>query len=443
MPGGNVGRGIAVDLRTHFDFVAPLNPAMGTIRAGVGAVADAVEAVAGRHGRTLPFLPSSRDRCSVGGMVANNAAGARSFRFGAIRNWVESLEVVLPDGSVGVVGAPDGPVPPALSLPVPAEAAWDPTDWVQVRKNSSGYALPDADRPERLLVGSEGTLALVTAATLRTAPAPEAQGVALLGLEDLELLPVVAARAEDLGFWSCEFLHRSFLELADLGSHPEVGHLCDGMASIVLLEVGGRPVQVSDTLGAMGAWAMALGLPWTEAEDGLGRDALWAVRKAASPIIADQAARGLRSTQFIEDSVVPVSNLPAYLRGLEEILREEDVRAVFFGHAGDGNVHVNPLVDPSREGWRESVHRILDRTARLVAHLGGTLAGEHGDGRIRAPYLETIWGAANVDRFRALKGALDPRGTLNPGVILPQAGQDPLEGLGAGWGPSDTSGGRP
>jgi FAD/FMN-containing dehydrogenase len=100
-----------------------------------------------------------------------------------------------------------------------------------------------------------------------------------------------------------------------------------------------------------------------------------------------------------------------------------------FGHAGDGNVHVNPLVEVRREGWRERVRRILDATAELVASLGGTLAGEHGDGRIRAPYLDVIWAPALAAAFREVKETLDPRGVLNPGVVVPLPDQDPLDGL--------------
>ncbi len=133
--------------------------------------------------------------------------------------------------------------------------------------------------------------------------------------------------------------------------------------------------------------------------------------------------------QFIEDSVVPPARLPEYLRGLEPILAEEDTDAVVFGHAGDGNVHVNPLIDVGYPHWRDRVARILERTADLVAALGGTLSGEHGDGRIRGVFHERVWGSRLTDAFRSVKSSLDPAGIMNPGVIVPLPGQDPLEGL--------------
>ncbi|MDX1567487.1 MAG: FAD-linked oxidase C-terminal domain-containing protein, partial [Longimicrobiales bacterium] len=126
---------------------------------------------------------------------------------------------------------------------------------------------------------------------------------------------------------------------------------------------------------------------------------------------------------------VPPSRLPDYLAGLGDILAEARTDAVVFGHAGDGNVHVNPLVDVEEPGWRERVSGILDRTVDLVAHLGGTLAGEHGDGRVRAPYLDRIWSEEAVRSFRAVKDALDPDNLLNPGVVLPVEGREPLSTL--------------
>ena len=133
--------------------------------------------------------------------------------------------------------------------------------------------------------------------------------------------------------------------------------------------------------------------------------------------------------QFIEDSVVPVERLAEYVRALRAILARHDLPAVIFGHAGDGNLHVNPLVDVHTEGWRDVVHRVLSEVAEAVRALGGTLAGEHGDGRLRAPFLEAIWGAELVTLFRGVKDAFDPRGILNPGVILPLPNQRPFDAL--------------
>jgi FAD/FMN-containing dehydrogenase len=133
--------------------------------------------------------------------------------------------------------------------------------------------------------------------------------------------------------------------------------------------------------------------------------------------------------QFIEDGVVPIARLADYVRLLRSTLARHRLPAVIFGHAGDGNLHVNPLVDVREPGWRDTVEAVLLEIADGVAALGGTLSGEHGDGRLRAPLLERIWGEEMVGLFRTVKEAFDPHGILNPGVILPLAGQRPLDGL--------------
>ena len=127
--------------------------------------------------------------------------------------------------------------------------------------------------------------------------------------------------------------------------------------------------------------------------------------------------------------MVPPDALGAYLSGLEEILRAADTDAVIFGHAGDANIHVNPLLDVRRSSWRDAARAILMDTVDLVADLGGTLSGEHGDGRLRAPFVERIWGPKLTACFEKTKATLDPAGILNPGVIIPCPNQDPLEGL--------------
>jgi len=443
MPGGNVGRGVILDLMSSpFQRISPPEVESRTIRVGPGAVAATVEMEARKAGFTLPPLPSSASRCTIGGMVGTNAAGARSFRHGAVRDWVRELEVALPDGTVRRVGGDPGGVGraeacgeviPGLSL-LPLEASGVPEGWPRVVKNSSGYAL---DRYLagggliHLLVGSEGTLGVVTEVTLRLAPAPQASGVLLLPLPSLEFVAPGVELARRLDATACEFLGRRLLEMAGPGISELLPPSRPPPEALLLLEFQGEvevvEAAIQEAEGELGRG----GITPLVARSPANQAALWGIRHRASPAIQAAVARGLRSTQVIEDSVVPPKSLPAYLRGVEEILGGRGVDHVIFGHAGDGNLHVNPLFDPSTPGIRDAVAEILGDTAALVAELGGTLAGEHGDGRVRAPLLETIWAAPLVEAFRAVKEHFDPAAVLNPGVILPLPGQDPLEGL---WG---------
>lgn len=437
MPGGNVGRGIVLDLgHPDLAFIDPPNREAGTIRVGPGAVAAQVDAVAAAAGLRLPALPSSADRCTVGGMVGTNAAGARSFRHGAFREWVVDLEVVFADGSVQTV------TPATRGLSALATLARSGTlsgpggdglirDWPGVRKNSSGYALdrflPEGD-PVQLLVGSEGTLGVTTAITLRLAPRPEARAVILLPLPHPDLLPEGGRIAGRRGATTCEFLGRRLLELVEAAGHRLPGPT-EHPEAILLLEVEGGGEEVAEASGAIRDDARKVGLRSLEATTPGEMARLWGLRHQASPLIQAMAQRGLRSIQVIEDSVVPPARLPEYLEGVRGILSSREMDHVTFGHAGDGNAHVNLLVDLSAPRTLSNLREILVETTTLVRSLGGTLSGEHGDGRLRAPLLEAIWPPHLVEAFRAVKRAFDPESILNPGVVLPLPGQDALEGL--------------
>ncbi len=434
MPGGNVGRGVALDIGAYFKALEPLDARCRTVRVEPGVLAGDVDRIARQSGLFLPPLPSSADRCTVGGMVANNAAGARTFKYGATRDWVQALEVVTGDGSQFRLEA--GEALPLvfgeLHAELRAELGTEPAGWPNVRKNSSGYALdrflPGSDGVQ-LVVGSEGTIAVVTSVTFMLAPVPEAQVVALITIRNLLDLPILLQWARDHDASACEFFGRRFLEVLSFTDHGLSEAAGDGAEAALLLELDGDRDSVSTRAGSLRSLARELGSTAVLAVEEADRRNLWSVRHAASPLIAESARNGLVSTQIIEDSVVPPETLGAYLSGLDDILHSADTDAVIFGHAGDANIHVNPLLDVRRSSWRDRARTILTETVDLVAELGGTLSGEHGDGRLRAPFLERIWGPKLTECFQRTKGALDPAGILNPGVIIPRPDQDPLEGL--------------
>lgn len=434
MPGGNVGSGVAVDLSGLAE-VGFVDPETGLVEAAPGATGADLQRAAQAVGRFFPALPSSAERCTVGGMVANNAAGARSLRYGSVHAWVEGLEAVLADGTLvrleagaGQPAAGFAALRDELRGRIPAPAF----PWPAVRKNSSGYALdrflPTGD-PVQLLVGSEGTLAVLTRLWLRTEPLPTARALALVPVPDTDAVDPLTAHLTEAGASACEFFGDRFLTLSGLRASPEVGALVGKHAALLLVEVEGDEAGVEEGLGRVLRAAADMGVDALAGRSREECDRLWQVRHAASPVVAAQAERGLVSMQFIEDSVVPPGHLARYLHGLDAILADEGTDAVVFGHAGDGNVHVNPLVDVLRPDWRERVRRILERTVTLVAGLGGTLSGEHGDGRLRAPFHERIFGPAADAAFRLVKETLDPDRILNPGVVVAGDGQDPLEGL--------------
>ncbi|MHC4924607.1 MAG: FAD-binding oxidoreductase [Planctomycetota bacterium] len=434
MPGGNVGPGVVVDL-SGWTGVGTLDPESRSVWVGPGLSGQDLSQMGERSGLFFPAMPSSADRCRIGGMVANNAAGARSFGYGAVKDWIEALEVVLADGSlVTLRRRADAP---ALfsALHKGIVERWGETirdAWPDVAKNSSGYALDafaPAGDPVSLLVGSEGTLGLVARVQLRLEAEPTARTLVLVALPSADGLVPVAEAARTVGAAACEFFGRRFLEFGGLTTAPETQAIAREAEALMMVEVDGAEDAVHERTGRFIAALQKLGLPHQTETRPAERQRLWSLRHAASPAIAARAAEGLVSMQFIEDSVVPLAALPMYLARLQDILDEEQTDAVMFGHAGDGNVHVNPLIDVRQDDWRARVDRILRATASLVASLGGTLSGEHGDGRVRAPFHAQVFGTELDAAFRHVKQTLDPDGVLNPGVIVPLEGQDPLDGI--------------
>ncbi|HLL45325.1 MAG TPA: FAD-binding oxidoreductase [Longimicrobiaceae bacterium] len=439
MPGGNVGSGVAVDLVARFRGVEEVDAEARLARLRPGTTLAELNAACAPHGLHFPVDPSSGARATLGGMIANNSAGSHSVKYGAVRPWVQALDVVLADGTAATAARGEEPWEPALQRILdrvrgdlrPHRARIE-ARWPRVRKNSSGYALREfleSGDAVDLLVGSEGTLALLTGATLRLAPLPAARGLALLEFTSLERAGEAVKEVLRHDPATCEMLDRTFLDLVRSGGDPGYP-LRPELEAVLLVEVErGSAALVEEALAGLRAALEGLADRVVAASDPDEQERLWHLRHAASPLIAARAG-GRVSMQFIEDGVVPVERLPEYVRALRATLARHALPAVIFGHAGDGNLHVNPLVDVAAAGWQHQLEGIVYEIADTVAALGGTMAGEHGDGRLRAPVLETVWGAEMVGLFRRVKEAFDPAGILNPGVILPLPGQRPLDAVG-------------
>lgn len=439
MPGGNVGSGVAVDLLTPFRAISSPDATGATIHVEGGATLAQVNSLCRAQGLHFPVDPSSGERCTFGGMLANNSGGPHSVRYGSTRGWVRELEVVLADGTLARIARgvqPQDPRLRALNVELRESLERDrpliEERWPRVRKNSSGYALLEYLRSGDLIdliIGSEGTLALIVSAVLDLAPIPQHHGLVVLEFTDLEQAGAAVAPIVQEDPATCEMLDRTFLELVQRAGRDDGYPLRSGLEAILLVEVDGDTEdEVADAAQRVVQAGTAHGGRSTVALSAEEQSQIWTLRRAASPIIAEQAGSRV-SMQFIEDSVVPVDRLADYVRGLRSILARHELPAVIFGHAGDANLHVNPLVDVQAPGWRVQLETVLGEVADLVATLGGTLAGEHGDGRLRAPLIERIWGAEVVEQFRFVKNTLDPLGILNPGVILPLPGQRPFEAI--------------
>jgi FAD/FMN-containing dehydrogenase len=423
MAGGAVGPDVIVDL-SRFTEIGAVDVDARTIRVGAGALRDRVDAAARSYGLSFPVDPSSGAFCTIGGMIATNAAGARTLRYGTTRGWVRGLYCVFEDGSASWVHR-DAPPPrhiPAVARlmdTLDALRSVDLAHWQHrgVRKESSGFAIAEALMPGGhlldLLVGSEGTLALFTEAELALAPVPLATATVLATFASLDDAAACAVEARAVGARACELLDRTFLEVAATGGVTGIPTDAD---AVLLIEVEG-PDMMTTTHDAEAVASLCRrhrAADVLTAVDPEAEHHLWALRHAASPILSRLAPR-VRSMQFIEDGCVPPARFADYVRGVRAILTRSDTPGVIFGHAGDAHAHVNPLVDVTRHDWRDRVCRILDEVTDLTAALGGTLAGEHGDGRLRAPLLHRVWSTEACDAFLRIKQSADPHDVLNRG----------------------------
>ena len=426
MGGGNVGEGVVVDLTALGPARLEVHAADRKAHVSTGITAGALDAAARAHGLRFPPMPSSGKWATLGGMAATNAAGASAVRSGSVRNWICALEWVDAEGELHRWARGEAIEPrrrwAALERRIRQDEAVIRARFPRVRKNSSGYAVDaflDSGDLLDLLIGSEGTLGFITALECRLAPRPGATAGLRIALRSLDDLADVVNALLPLRPAALEMLDSTFLELVarEGGCVPA---LARGADAILLVEFerateAAARGAVGDAVRAVSAWTSEVETAITP-EDA---EELWAIRHAASPILA-RLPETHRSMQVIEDGVVPVSRLAEYVRLVRRVARTHDLSAVIFGHAGDGNIHVNVMVDLKEEGMRATVDRVLDEIFRTTVALGGSVSGEHGIGTAKMPFIGLELDAATLATMRAIKQALDPHNIMNPGKIFPE-----------------------
>ncbi|MEO8030806.1 MAG: FAD-binding oxidoreductase, partial [Gemmatimonadota bacterium] len=405
MAGAAIGDGIVVDLTAMEPRVLTIDPFTRRAVSSGGTTVAELNSRALEHGLRMPVEPSSSRWATLAGVVGTNAAGARSLRLGSVRRWVRSLDLVTSDGATdrssrdamerpasGIVSRFEREIGPGLR----ASGNLIRDAFPHTHKNSGGYALDawlESGQTVDLLVGSEGTLAFTTGIEWELEPIPPARSAVRVALDDLATLGDAVTALLALDPSAIELLDRTFLDLVQQhrGS-AALPELSAGTEAILLVEFEGT---TSDAVRQSAQSAVTLVAPWsrdvsialTPAEE----EQLWHLRHAASPILAGLSERR-RSVQVIEDGCVPVARLGAYI----EIVRAEalarGLQVVIFGHAGDGNIHVNLLPDLDRPDWTQQLASLFEAVNAAVIRLGGTVSGEHGVGRLRAGWMERQYG---------------------------------------------------
>lgn len=445
LAGQALGPGIILDFAAHMNRVVDVDADRRTVRVEPGAIHTRVQKAARGVGLRLGPDPSSGDFCTIGGNVGTNASGAHTLRHGSTKDHVLGMTVVLHDGSVARLGTHAGSggegttwhklsseLTHILREGAPAFLPERPRS----NKNSCGFDLwgawapgdqvssiePRFD-PMRLIVGSEGTLGIVTDVTMRLVPKPKATAVALLYFASWEDATEAVLEARRLGASAIEAMDHTFLafvraDRADL--RPLIPERFD---SSILVEFEGETAEEARAgIAAVEEWAAARRgkvLDFRAARNAAEQATLWAVRKAALPLIY-RASPIEKPMNFIDDTAVPAERLGDYVNGLRAMFQKHRTRFAIFGHAGNGNVHVMPLLDPHDGTFQSRMAAMAEDAFELTWSLGGTITGEHGDGILRAPYLERQYPKAYAVMAR-VKHAMDPTGILNPGNVISDA----------------------
>lgn len=348
-----------------------------------GALNGAVQAEAAKHGLFWAPDPTSAGYSTVGGNLACGAGGPRAVKYGTARDAVLGCKAVSGDGRTLKTGA-------------------------STTKSVVGYDLT------RLLIGSEGTLAIITEATLRLLPKPTHTRLLRACYANVHAAAEAVARLMNQPATpsALEFMDGDAVQLSENYQVTGVPH---GTGALLLIEADGDAITLPAAVAAIGAAARGAGLiELRTARDAAEAETLWACRKALSPSL-----RQLAPKKVNEDVAVPVTRLPALIDGIAALSREHALRIVCFGHAGNGNIHVNLLADPDDPAQMARIEACLHAVFRLVLSLEGTLSGEHGVGIDKRDYVGWEIAHDTLALMRAVKTQFDPRGILNPGKALP------------------------
>lgn len=355
-----------------------------------GVITEVLQETLQAKGLFYPVDPASRGSCFIGGNIAENSGGPRAVKYGTVKDYVLNLEIVLPDGSIIQTGA-------------------------NTLKNATGYDLT------RLIVGSEGTLAVVTRITLRLLPYPSQRMLLLAPFSSAEIACKAVNAILQAGITpsALEFMEREALLCAQayLGESPII--ISEKTQAHLLIETDGNHKDI--LFQQMEAITKILsGLTEEEnmllAENQQQQDVLWRLRR-----VVGEAAKS-NSIYKEEDTVVPRAYLPELLRKVKSIGQKYGFQSICYGHAGDGNLHVNILKGKLTEHqWKEEVPKGIQEIFRFVIEKGGTISGEHGIGFIQKDYMPLVFPNQALELMRSIKKVFDPRGILNPGKVFPDA----------------------
>ena len=446
--GESLGTGLVLDFSRYMRRIIGMDGDL--VRVQPGVVLSQLNQSLAQHGRLFGPDPATAKVTTMGSVVAINGTGSRWLKYGSTRDHVVELEAVLASGDVVRLGRHDYPVRR------PAGQPFDATDRLAERVgdlidreettiasnrprsmvNRSGYVLHDIRQENTIdlaktLVGSEGTLALITEATLRTHECPAHRGVALLFFDRLQNAAEAALEIRRFGVTACDMMDRRLLGLArELDVRYDVLIPADAEALLLVEQHGADAVAVRDALNQVTQFIrrkkkLAFDSRLALDEDDI--DLYWKLAQHVVPSLY-RLEGSERPLPFIEDIAVPPETLPQFLVTAQNVLKKHQIIASVFSHAGHGQLHIRPFLDLSEQDHVRRLHYLARDMYEEVLKLGGTISGEHGDGLSRSWYVRVQYGPL-YNAFRELKRIYDPRNMLNPGKIVDVLPQSPGQNL--------------
>jgi len=440
--GAALGNGIILSFPAHMNRIIEFDSKTGVVVAEPGTNYAKLQQTLHTHARFLPPFPSSFEYSTIGGAVGNNASGEKTIKYGDTSNYVRSLRVVLANGEVietmrlskkelskklGLATF-EGEVYRAIDVLLEENKSVLEGIQMKVTKNSAGYNLLDIRRKDGsfdltpLIVGSQGTLGIVTEITFETEVYNPQTTLLVAEFEDINKaqLAVTELRQQDELPSAIEMVDKNLLELVDQISPNLLKTLVKKPfpGIILLVEYDDSSDRVQAKLAKKASKIFDRhAVRWQSETDRVKQEELWKIRHA-SAVVLSQSEGNKKALPIIEDGIVPVERFHDYIQNVYQLFEQAGLQVAVWGHAGDANIHLQPFLDLSQVGDRQKLFKLMDEYYHMVISLGGTTSGEHNDGRLRAPYLPEVFGPEVYALFQKLKTIFDPYGTLNPGVKM-------------------------
>lgn len=431
LAGESLTSGIVLDMRRYMNVVLETAADGSWVRVQPGVVLDTLNAHLSKWGRKIGPDPSSGNRAVLGGIVANNATGAHSLQYGYIADHVKSLRAVTADAQVlefdnGM--AVGGKEPAGKYVRASYHVLEGNEELIQkvqpaTKRNRCGYTIQGILDGQymnmaRLLTGSEGTLAVFTEMTLSTVEVPTSAGLLQFEFETFAQMAKAVPLIVQCGASACELMDRTLMDMV-LKAYPSYGDIVPKRCAATLLVEHAGPdaafvdSRLDSTIAAVGA--LASGHVKVIEADKQAR--LWKSRKDAVPLLNRDKGTS-HPVAFIEDVSVDYRRLGEYIAGLEQIGKKHNIPMAFYGHAGDGELHIRPYLDLGRPEEVSRMRQIAEDVFTLAWSLGGSISGEHADGLLRAAFIERQYGTPYYDLLKQIKSVFDPQGILNPGKVV-------------------------